>query len=122
MCLNRCHAAAPSADQFRGGSVQMDDKTYYCRNPQCTLYGRMAPYGRLKFRGWHRRAARLRCQICAVTASSAYGLQRTGDVEVSGLLHKGPSCVSGSGTLIIAKGPAICSPLNGVGLFTLKPQ
>src|SRR5262249_18623077 len=67
-------------------------------------------------------AARLRCQICAVTASSAYGLQRTGDVEVSGLLHKGPSCVSGSGTLIIAKGPAICSPLNGVGLFTLKPQ
>src|SRR5262245_13766084 len=31
----------------------MDDQTCYCQNPQCTLYGRMAPYDRLKSRGWH---------------------------------------------------------------------
>ena len=35
-----------------------------------------------------------------------YGLQVAGDVEVSGLVHKGPSPVSGSGRLIIARGPA----------------
>lgn len=34
----------------------MDNTTCYCRNPQCALYGRMAPYAQLKFRCWHRLA------------------------------------------------------------------
>ncbi len=56
----------------------MDDKTCYCRNPQCALYGRMAPYGRLKFRGWHRHAARFRCQVCAVLVSARTGTAYAG--------------------------------------------
>ncbi len=48
----------------------MDDKTCYCRNPQCALYGRMAPYAQLKFRDWHRHAARFRCQVCTVLVSA----------------------------------------------------
>ena len=56
----------------------MDDKTYYCRNLQCALYGRMAPYGRLKFRGWHRHAARFRCQVCTVLVSARTGTAYAG--------------------------------------------
>jgi IS1 family transposase/transposase-like protein len=56
----------------------MDDKTCYCRNPQCALYGRMAPYGRLQFRGWHRNAARFRCQVCTVLVSARTGTAYAG--------------------------------------------
>jgi hypothetical protein len=54
--------------------------------------------------------------------SSDHGLQVAGSVEVFGLMHRGPNPVASAGRLIIANGPASCSPLNGVGLFTLKPQ
>jgi hypothetical protein len=39
-----------------------------------------------------------------------------------GLVQSGPSPVTESGTLIMAAGPALCSPLNGVGLVTSKPH
>jgi hypothetical protein len=51
----------------------MDDKPCYCRNPQCILYSRMAPYVRLKFRGWHRHGARLRRQVCTMLVSARTG-------------------------------------------------
>ena len=41
------------------------------------------------------------------------GLQLPG-CSGSGSVQSGPNCVAGSGALIIAKGPALCSPLNGV--------
>jgi transposase-like protein len=56
----------------------MDNTTCYCRNPQCALYGRMAPYGRLKFRGWHRHAARFRCQVCTGLVSARTGTAYAG--------------------------------------------
>ena len=56
----------------------MDNTTCYCRNPQCALYGRMAPYAQLKFRGWHRRAARFRCQVCPGLVSARTGTAYAG--------------------------------------------
>jgi hypothetical protein len=56
----------------------MDDKTCDCRNPQYALYGRMAPYGRLQIRGWHRHAARFRCQVCTVLVSARTGTAYAG--------------------------------------------
>jgi hypothetical protein len=41
---------------------------------------------------------------------------------VLGLRQRGPRLVVASGTLIIALGPAFCSPLNGVGALTLNPH
>jgi hypothetical protein len=51
----------------------MDNTTCYCRNPQGALYGRMAPYAQWKFRGWHRQAARFRCQVCPGLVSARTG-------------------------------------------------
>jgi hypothetical protein len=39
-----------------------------------------------------------------------------------GLRQSGPRPVFSLGTLIIAAGPALCSPLKGVGCVTSKPQ
>src|ERR1700733_9847710 len=52
------------------------------------------------------------------------GLQPLG-CEGSGSVQSGPSLVCGSGTLIMARGPALCSPLKGVNLvgsLAGKPQ
>ena len=56
----------------------MDDTTCYCRNPQCALYGRMAPYAQLTFRDWHRHAARFRCQVCTMLVSARTGTAYAG--------------------------------------------
>ena len=40
----------------------------------------------------------------------------------SGETQSGPRFVAATGIEIIASGPALCSPLNGVGVATLKPQ
>ena len=48
-------------------------------------------------------------------------LQPDGDAA-NGLRQSGPRPVSSFGTLIIAAGPALCSPLNGVGSAALKPH
>src|SRR5215831_12572850 len=56
----------------------MDYKTCYCRNPKCALYGRIAPYTPLKFRGWHRNAARVRCQVCGALVSARTGTAYAG--------------------------------------------
>src|SRR5215471_12513945 len=50
----------------------------------------------------------------------AYGLQLIGLVFLLGLVHSGPRLVVAFGTLMKATGPALCSPLKGVGLLTLK--
>jgi len=59
----------------------MDNATCSCRNPHCVFYGQVAPKGQLKFRGWHREAARFQCQACgqlvAARAGTAYGGIRT---------------------------------------------
>ena len=47
-------------------------------------------------------------------------LQLAGVVELFGLVQRGPKPLLASGTLIIANGPALCSPLNGVGLAESK--
>jgi hypothetical protein len=39
-----------------------------------------------------------------------------------GDVQRGPRFAGGTGNEIIAKGPALCSPLNGVGLEALNPQ
>jgi hypothetical protein len=61
-------------------------------------------------------------QDSSLSPSPAYSLQVAGTVEVLGLKQSGPRLVSTSGTLIIAFGPACCSPLNGVGVLTLNPH
>src|SRR5215831_6662534 len=50
--------------------------------------------------------------------SPNYGLQLMGSVSSFGSVHNGPRLVFESGTVINATGPALCSPLNGVGLVT----
>src|SRR5215831_10543600 len=50
--------------------------------------------------------------------SRHYGLQLIGFVSSFGLVHNGPRLVFASGTVMKATGPALCSPLNGVGLVT----
>src|SRR5262249_57820034 len=56
----------------------MDDRTCYCRYLKCSLYGRMAPEARLKFRGWHRHAARFQCQVCGRLVSARTGTAYAG--------------------------------------------
>jgi hypothetical protein len=43
-------------------------------------------------------------------------------VPSSGETQSGPRFVAATGIEIIASGPAWCSPLNGVGVLTSKPQ
>jgi hypothetical protein len=38
----------------------------------------MAPYAQLKFRGWHRHAARFRCQVCPALVSARTGTAYAG--------------------------------------------
>src|SRR5215469_15726747 len=59
-------------------------------------------------------------QLSAIEES--YGLQVAGWVDKLGLRHNGPRFVVALGKLIMASGPALCSPLNGVGWVTSKPQ
>ena len=56
----------------------MDDWTCYCRNPKCMLYGQMAPQAWLKYRGWHRNAARFQCQACGALVSARTGTAYAG--------------------------------------------
>jgi IS1 family transposase len=56
----------------------MDDWTCYCRNPKCVLYGQMAPLAWLKYRGWHRNAARFQCQACGALVSARTGTAYAG--------------------------------------------
>src|SRR5947209_13078092 len=58
----------------------------------------------------------------ASTDGGDQGSQRAGVTDVSGFVHSGPRPVFASGRVIIASGPALCSPLNGVGTVTSKPQ
>ena len=50
------------------------------------------------------------------------GLHEAGVVELFGSVQTGPKCVVRSDVLIMAKGPALCSPLKGVGFAGSKPQ
>src|SRR5215468_5668739 len=50
------------------------------------------------------------------SAGSRQRVQVAGVVELFGSVQSGPNPVLASGTLSMAKGPALCSPLNGVGL------
>ena len=56
----------------------MDDRTCSCRNPQCPLYGRMAPGARWQCRGWHRNATRFRCHACGQLVSARTGTAYAG--------------------------------------------
>src|SRR5215469_4373877 len=49
-------------------------------------------------------------------------VQLAGVEELFGFVQSGPNPVLASGTLIMANGPALCSPLNGVGLVGSKWQ
>ncbi len=51
----------------------MDDQTCYCRKAGCVLYGQAGAGARLKFRGWHRQAARYACQRCGGLVSARAG-------------------------------------------------
>ncbi len=54
------------------------------------------------------------------SASNQFALQLAGVVELFELLQSGPKPPLEAGTLSIANGPALCSPLNGVGLVGSK--
>lgn len=48
----------------------MDDRTCYCRQVTCATYGRAQGEAGLKFRDWHRRAARYACKACGRLVSA----------------------------------------------------
>src|SRR5262245_13953070 len=52
----------------------------------------------------------------------AYGLQLGGFVVSFGSVHRGPRWLPAWGRLIMANGPAWCSPLKGVAFRGLKPH
>lgn len=56
----------------------MDDRTCYCRNPRCVLYGKAGREADLKFRGRHRQAARYACRACGALVSARTGTAYTG--------------------------------------------
>src|SRR5215475_216831 len=56
----------------------MDDWTCYCRNPKCLLYGQIVPQAWLKYRGWHRTAARFQCPACGALVSARTGTASAG--------------------------------------------
>ena len=56
----------------------MDNRTCYCRNPRCKLYGQVIPRARLKLRNWHRQAERLECQACGKLVSTRAGTAYAG--------------------------------------------
>jgi hypothetical protein len=58
----------------------------------------------------------------ALIPGRIYGLHFQTPPVKTGLRHNGPNLVVALGTLIIARGPAMCSPLKGVGFSGLKPQ
>ncbi len=56
----------------------MDNRTCYCRNRECALYGHAAPRARLRFCEWHRAAARFECQACGQRVSARTGTAYAG--------------------------------------------
>jgi IS1 family transposase len=56
----------------------MDNRTCYCRNAECALYGRVAPLARLRFCEWHRAAVRFECQACSQRVSARAGTAYAG--------------------------------------------
>ncbi len=56
----------------------MDNRTCYCRNRECALYGQAAPLARLRFCEWHREAARFECQACQRRVSARTGTAYAG--------------------------------------------
>ncbi len=56
----------------------MDNRTCYCRNSKCALYGRSTLRARLKFCDWHGGAARLECQRCHSRVSARAGTAYAG--------------------------------------------
>ena len=56
----------------------MDNRTCYCRNPDCALHGRAGAEGRLKFRDWHWGAARFGCLACGQRVSTRAGTAYAG--------------------------------------------
>jgi IS1 family transposase/transposase-like protein len=56
----------------------MDNRTCFCRNPRCTLYGRSTPLAQLKFCDWHFGAARFQCRACCQRVAARTGTAYTG--------------------------------------------
>ena len=56
----------------------MDNRTCFCRNPRCTLYGRGTPLAQLKFCDWHFGAARFQCRTCRQRVAARTGTAYTG--------------------------------------------
>lgn len=56
----------------------MDNRTCFCHNPRCTLYGRGAPLAQLKFCDWHFGAARFQCRACHQRVAARTGTAYTG--------------------------------------------
>jgi hypothetical protein len=51
----------------------MENRTCFCRNPRCPLYGCRAPLTRLKFCAWQFGAARFQCQVCPQRVAARTG-------------------------------------------------
>ncbi len=51
----------------------MDDRTCYCRQVTCVNYGQANGALGLKFRDWHRHAARYQCPTCGQLVSARTG-------------------------------------------------
>ena len=56
----------------------MENRTCYCRNLRCPLYGCRAPRTRLKFCDWHCGAIRWQCQVCHHRVSARTGTAYAG--------------------------------------------
>jgi hypothetical protein len=106
----------------------MDYTTCYCRNPRCVLYGWIAPWAQLKFRGWHRNAARFQCQVCSALVSArtgtAYaGMHTEGSTYLQGAmaLAEGLSIRATGRLLSASNSRGLCSERSVLHLQTRVP-
>lgn len=72
----------------------MDNRTCYCRNPDCVLHGRAGAEARLKFRDWHWGAVRFECLGCGERVSARTGTAYAGIRTDLGIYRRGAKALA----------------------------
>src|SRR5215467_9440894 len=85
----------------------MDCTTCYCRMPQCSLFGQVAPRAQFTWHDWHRQAPRWRCRACRALVSARLGTAYAGIRTESTTYLRGAVALA-EGMSIRATGGLLC--------------
>jgi len=72
----------------------MDNRTCYCRNPDCALQGRAGAEARLRLRDWHWGAVRFECLACGQRVSARTGTAYAGIRTDLGIYRRGAKALA----------------------------